>query len=47
MASTEGEGQAAATRDMPRLVISWSIVGIPLLYGVIETIRAILPLFGH
>ncbi|WP_165964068.1 hypothetical protein [Actinomadura sp. KC216] len=38
-------GSGAA--DLPRLVISWSIVGIPLIYGVVETIRAILPLFGQ
>ncbi|MEU4824490.1 hypothetical protein AB0H37_21705 [Actinomadura sp. NPDC023710] len=33
-------------RAVPRLVFSWSVVGIPLIYGVVETVRAILPLFG-
>ncbi len=49
MASTEGRApnEARTDPDVPRLVISWSIVGIPLIYGVVETIRAILPLFGH
>lgn len=40
-----GPGTAAAT-DTPRLAISWLIVGVPLAYGFIETIRAVLPLFG-
>ncbi len=30
----------------PRLVVSWLIVGIPLAYGIFQTIRSILPLFG-
>ncbi len=30
----------------PRLVISWLIVGTPLVYGVFQTIRSILPLLG-
>lgn len=30
----------------PRLVVSWLIVGVPLAYGVYQTIRSILPLFG-
>ncbi|WP_165968843.1 hypothetical protein [Actinomadura sp. KC06] len=53
MAPTEGRTpndggpDAASAGGLPRLVISWSIVGLPLLYGVVETIRAILPLFGQ
>lgn len=30
----------------PRLVLSWAIVGIPLVYGIVQTIKGILPLFG-
>jgi len=30
----------------PRLTVSWLIVGIPLAYGVFQTIRSITPLFG-
>ncbi len=30
----------------PRLIVSWLIVGIPLAYGVFQTIRSILPLLG-
>ncbi len=29
-----------------RLVISWLIVGIPLVYGVYMTIKSVVPLFG-
>ncbi|GAA2300280.1 hypothetical protein AB0C84_30980 [Actinomadura sp. NPDC048955] len=47
MASTPDESPSAAPdRAVPRLVVSWSIVGVPLIYGVVETVRAILPLFG-
>jgi len=45
--------QPSITRDAgppetqtPRLMVSWLIVGIPLAYGVFQTIRSILPLFG-
>jgi hypothetical protein len=30
----------------PRLVVSWLIVLTPLAYGVIQTVKSILPLFG-
>ncbi|MGI8722925.1 MAG: MFS transporter small subunit [Geodermatophilaceae bacterium] len=30
----------------PRLVVSWLIVGLPLVYGVYQTISKTLPLFG-
>jgi hypothetical protein len=29
-----------------RLVISWLIVGIPLIYALYQTIKSIVPLFG-
>lgn len=37
---------ATSTGHTPRLVTSWLIVGIPLVYGVFQAIRSILPLFG-
>lgn len=39
--------EAPATGTLPRLIVSWLVVGVPLAYGVVETVRAILPLFGH
>jgi hypothetical protein len=29
-----------------RLVMSWLVVGIPICYGLYQTIKLILPLFG-
>ena len=29
-----------------RLATAWLVVGVPLAYGLIETVRASLPLFG-
>lgn len=29
-----------------RLVISWLVVGIPIVYGLYMTIKSVLPLFG-
>jgi hypothetical protein len=29
-----------------RLVISWLIVGIPIVYALYQTIKSVLPLFG-
>ena len=30
----------------PRLMVSWLIVGVPLAYGIYQTISKTLPLFG-
>lgn len=30
----------------PRLVISWVLVGIILIYALYQTIKSVLPLFG-
>ena len=36
-----------ATRDQTtRLVISWLVVGVPIVYALYQTIRSVLPLFG-
>lgn len=29
-----------------RLVISWLVVGVPLAYGLIQTVSSVLPLFA-
>lgn len=36
----------APSSQTPRLLISWLIVGLPLAYGVFQTIKSVLPLFG-
>ncbi|HEY8479880.1 MAG TPA: hypothetical protein VIL71_08640 [Spirillospora sp.] len=40
------EAPGAVTTGPVRLTISWIIVGVPLAYGVVETVRAVVPLFG-
>lgn len=30
----------------PRLVMSWLIVGVPLVYGVLQAVKSSLPLFA-
>ncbi|GAB4083852.1 hypothetical protein GCM10028784_04820 [Myceligenerans cantabricum] len=29
----------------PRLVLTWLVVGIPLVYGLSQTVRGVVPLF--
>lgn len=36
----------AVGNQTPRLVVSWLIVGLPLVYGIYQTISRTLPLFG-
>ena len=36
----------ALRSQTPRLLISWLTVGIPLAYGVFQTIKSVLPLLG-
>jgi hypothetical protein len=40
------EPQPKVDNQAARLVISWLVVGIPIVYGLYQTIRSILPLFG-
>ncbi|WP_260190767.1 MFS transporter small subunit [Actinophytocola gossypii] len=37
---------SAPANQTIRLVVSWLVVGIPLVYALYQTIRSILPLFG-
>ena len=37
---------AAESGQTARLVTSWLIVGIPIVYALYQTIKSILPLFG-
>jgi hypothetical protein len=40
------EPTAPAGTQTARLVVSWLVVGIPLAYGLYQTIKSVLPLFG-
>lgn len=46
MSSSPQGGAAPAPSHTPRLVASWLVVGVPLAYGIVQTVRNILPLFG-
>ncbi|MGI8627407.1 MAG: MFS transporter small subunit [Geodermatophilaceae bacterium] len=41
----QGTGGAGVSQS-PRLVASWLIVGVPLAYGIYQTVSKTLPLFG-
>ncbi|MFC4857646.1 MFS transporter small subunit [Actinophytocola glycyrrhizae] len=40
------ETEPETTDQTARLVISWLVVGIPIVYALYQTVRSILPLFG-
>lgn len=40
------EHSSPPAEQTPRLVVAWPIVLTPLAYGVIQTVKSILPLFG-
>lgn len=44
-AHTHG-GQAPVQRSTGRLVLGWVLVGIPLAYGVFQTLTQVAALFG-
>ncbi len=46
MSTTPQGGGSPAASYTPRLVASWLVVGVPLAYGIVQTVRNILPLFG-
>lgn len=31
--------------QLPRLVLTWLVVGVPLVYGLSQTVRGVVPLF--
>lgn len=35
-----------ASNQVPRLVITWLVVTVPLAYGLFQTIRSVIPLFA-
>ncbi|GAB3468070.1 MFS transporter small subunit [Actinophytocola sediminis] len=37
---------SAPSSQTARLVVSWLVVGIPLVYALYQTIKSIVPLFG-
>lgn len=43
---TSSDHRDSVPNQTPRLVMSWLIVGLPLAYGIYQTISKTLPLFG-
>jgi len=41
----ERRAQPPARAQTGRLVVSWLIVGLPLAYGLYQTVSSVLPLF--
>lgn len=39
------EAPRPAPNQVPRLVLTWLVVTVPLAYGLVQTIRAVIPLF--
>lgn len=47
MSETQTPSAADAPRSQAvRLVVSWLIVSVPLVYALIQTIISVIPLFG-
>lgn len=47
--TTTRAGQPApepTSNQVPRLVITWLVVTVPLAYGLFQTIRSVIPLFA-
>ncbi|WP_369371573.1 hypothetical protein AB1046_22880 [Promicromonospora sp. Populi] len=33
------------SNQVPRLIVTWAVVTVPLAYGLFQTIRSVIPLF--
>lgn len=40
------ESEQPSGGQVPRLVLSWLVVGVPLIYGIVKAVESTLPLFG-
>ncbi|MFL0410333.1 hypothetical protein ACH0AH_04060 [Microbacterium paludicola] len=46
MSEQNAAGSGAPRSQTARLVVSWLIVGVPLVYALVQTITSVLPLFA-
>ncbi len=44
--SNAGQSSPATPSNTARLVVAWGLVGIPLAYGVSQTLEKVVKLFG-
>ncbi|WP_419703693.1 MFS transporter small subunit [Promicromonospora sp. NFX87] len=42
---TGGPAPEPTSNQVPRLVITWLVVTVPLAYGLFQTVRSVIPLF--
>ena len=42
---TERPAPEPASNQVPRLVVTWLVVTVPLAYGLFQTVRSVIPLF--
>lgn len=43
---SQPDSPATSGAQTARLVVSWLVVGVPLIYGLYNTIKSVVPLFG-
>jgi hypothetical protein len=46
MSSTSSTEQPTSTTPMGLIVVAWTLVGVPLAYGLFNTVKAASALFG-
>jgi hypothetical protein len=34
------------SNQVPRLIVTWAVVTVPLAYGLFQTVRSVIPLFA-
>ena len=42
---TPEPAQRPTSNQVPRLVLTWAVVTVPLAYGLVQTVRSVIPLF--
>ena len=42
---TSEQSPERTTTQVPRLIVTWLVVTVPLAYGLFQTVRSVVPLF--
>jgi hypothetical protein len=45
MTQSGGAAPEPTSNQVPRLIITWLVVTVPLAYGLFQTVRSVIPLF--
>jgi hypothetical protein len=43
---TQEQTPEPTSNQVPRLIVTWLVVTVPLAYGLFQTIRSVIPLFA-